>query len=774
MIYSHYYGVMKRKISKIQVLSIALLFALTATMGVIQQSRATSHFLEPFTQQELIDNWVTDRQNPSGGVESVSFGGRNDVAAISVVGDDQFTPANGSTFYHFEGIKKIDDFGTDVQVDLYVPSEWQEAAVVNVGFWASDDPITSYPIIVYRNSATVDAGFYTWTYDWGAGAWVYVLSDVDVNYDGWNTLGISLSETENVANYFINSEKAGSVYNAGDFIGQVFLNHYNDGVRDYTAHWHAGIEAIPEQVTGMEVSVDGESLGCYPYINTRDITVSWNADDAATHYEYQADADKVAPYDFTTTVSNIERSGQIRDEDGTYNYRVRAVNAGGVAGEWSEWCGVTLDRIAPVAEITSPLDGAVLKSMVNLVGEVTDENPMNSHFEIRDAGNKSVASNTKRNGLKTHEFTWDTAQVDDGEYAIYFEARDKASNKDGSRNNLGDSVDKISVTVDNTKPTLSIVNPVQGQYVSGIVELRGGASDNLSGIDRVEVRVNEIDAIAGKYKASALGMQIADYDLITENYSYDIDTTAFNDGPHRIQVRTYDNAGNRRILYLDVDVDNTAPEVDAGNDQTVIGKSAALSATATDNLTNVAQLVYLWEVIDGPSINTVKLLPASNAAEVEAQVEEYGEYEFRVTVSDEAGNQASDTVQVTFTEYSGMSVIPDVSNRGRSGQAPANNRNNVNNPQALAATNANQVGAQNQAQQETEETEDEEGGEVLAEDTAGAFRKNGMSSASTTAGSLAEQASVNSSLLSDFWWIPASIIVAAMGFFFAGRRVQDE
>ena len=226
--------------------SIALLLAALLTIST------ASALLDEFTQDELDDNWVADRQFPSGGVVSVSFDGRDNVAKIGVVAELQ----DSDPFRQFEGIKKVGDFGTEVQVDLYVPSEWQTADVVNVGFWASDDPITSYPIIAYRNSDTVEAGFYTWTYDLDAGAWVYVLSDVEVNYDDWNTLGISLSDTENVANYFINGEETGSVYNAGDFIGQVFLNQYNDGVRDYFAHWHVGLPEFRPAIAAPAVAAD--------------------------------------------------------------------------------------------------------------------------------------------------------------------------------------------------------------------------------------------------------------------------------------------------------------------------------------------------------------------------------------------------------------------------------------------------------------------------------------------------------------------------------------
>jgi hypothetical protein len=236
---------MRRKTLLVMTMVVAL------SMSMVGAAVASANMFDAFTQTELDENWITDRQFPSGGVESVSAYGRTDVAAIGVVGAEQFTPSNGSTFYYFEGIKKVGDFGSAVQVDLYVPAEWEnaETSPANVGFWASDDPLTAYPLIVYRNSDTVDAGFYTFdvVYDANAEVWVgvYVPSGVDVNYDGWNTLSITLDTDADVANYAINGQEAGKpIYAAGDLIGQVYLNHYNDGVNDYTAYWHAGVTDI--------------------------------------------------------------------------------------------------------------------------------------------------------------------------------------------------------------------------------------------------------------------------------------------------------------------------------------------------------------------------------------------------------------------------------------------------------------------------------------------------------------------------------------------------
>ena len=251
MRYNYYQGVTRKQMGVIGIALVAMLFALTGALGMISPSMAASHLLDPFTQDELENNWVADRQYPSGGVESVSFEERDNVAEIGVVADEQQDDA----FRQFEGIKKVDDFGAEVQVDLYVPAEWEltETSPANVGFWASDDPITAYPLIVFRNSATVDAGFYV--YDTQTGA--YIPSNVAVEYDDWNTLSIALDTEEDNVNYDINGQSAGSSYAGSDSIGQVFLNHYNDGERDYSAHWHVGVEEEPQPQTKDECKRGG-------------------------------------------------------------------------------------------------------------------------------------------------------------------------------------------------------------------------------------------------------------------------------------------------------------------------------------------------------------------------------------------------------------------------------------------------------------------------------------------------------------------------------------
>lgn len=225
---------MKRRTTGALALATALFF--TATMS---SATAADHaMLDPFTADELADNWIADRLYPSGGVESIAAHGRTDVAAISM---DSTQASDSGSWWGYEGIKKIDDFGTAVQVDLYVPGEWQDTPV-NAGFWASDVPtISAYPIIAFRNSEAVDAGFYAWD---GA-TWASVTAPV--SYDGWNTFEITLDPGADEFTYRINGHDAGSLAADGDSIGQVYLNQYNYGAIDpenavdYTTFWHAGV-----------------------------------------------------------------------------------------------------------------------------------------------------------------------------------------------------------------------------------------------------------------------------------------------------------------------------------------------------------------------------------------------------------------------------------------------------------------------------------------------------------------------------------------------------
>ena len=430
--------------------SIALLLAALLTIST------ASALLDEFTQDELDDNWVADRQYPSGGVESVSFAGRDNVAKIGVVAALQ----DSDPFRQFEGIKKVGDFGTEVQVDLYVPSEWQTADVVNVGFWASDDPITAYPIIVYRNSATVDAGFYVWD-----GVAEYVYTGLPVNYDDWNTLAISLDG--GVANYFINGDAAGGIAATSANFGQVFLNHYNDGLRDYDAYWHVGGEEI---VLSAEITSpsEGELVS-----TTLDLAATYTGDPAdPLFWAVRADTcDTVASAIVLGNVDGFDDPYTWEDGEFSASFDVSgfdtgsycfAFNPDGNNNDVRETVEFVIDSTPPLVTIESPLDGAFVAGVVDIFGTIDEDYAMGNHnvaiydgdADFMDFSLRLEQANVNPSSIFSNEliYSWDTTAYADGAYLVRFAARDLAGNRDLSVDPFTGGVDSqhvITLFVDN-------------------------------------------------------------------------------------------------------------------------------------------------------------------------------------------------------------------------------------------------------------------------------------------------------------------------------------
>ncbi|MEX2398841.1 MAG: Ig-like domain-containing protein [Candidatus Saccharimonadales bacterium] len=888
-------------------------------MAMPSMVQASSHNVETtnitFTQSELDNNWVTDRKHPSGDVNSVSFDGRNNVARIGVLAAEQ----HSNSFYHYEGIKRVGDFGNSVQVDLYVPSDWEEAEPINVGLWSSDNPLSAYPLIVYRNNENIDAGFYTWdvVYDEDIEKWVgvYNLSAVNVNYDGWNTLSISLDEDSNTANYAINEEATGSIYASGDNIGEIFMNHYNDGVRDYDAYWH-GMSFSRTIPTGdVEINAyfceDGTSISwgsngpdgitpdeCVPaeglnFSNVEETdkepgdpsspwsnepiaqTVSTNAngvavledlsaehrhgiisedyqnemifyaceDDSSSggnpqdEYEYAfpvknqtkqcvayfVDSQVPAMSDITMfvngTESELAKSGdEIRieatvvDESGVnrvqiwvrnFPYTGEQLTSGemtNVSGSLYEFVftlpetyesggdineefegnyfnfrptdsignnyigsreNFTIDNTAPnitnvslIPDLINPdRENPTLKANIEDIGSGVEKVQYKVYASDGStaAGYKDIAHDPNTNSVDDEI---DIAGLEDGEYSLGVRAFDNAGNKknvgnaassiqipftvdtsspritnaslsldlinsnednptltadiDGTGSNVADvqyrihkspfekidgfgwepvdaedgdydsilesisseidvaglgdgeylvrvrafdeagnkksGVD-VEFTVDNTAPVAEITQPNDEQIVFGEVELVGEVTDENSKNSHFEIQDSEGNRVDSDTLKNG-----------SKNHEYTWDTSGLDDGFYTIYFEARDLAGNKdgsrnnpgkSVYVITVTVDNTAPDVDAGTDQNIINSlESQLSGTADDTTTSIASV--LWTQLSGPGVTN--FFGDEDTLDPSIEVDAFGTYTYELTATDETGNEVSDTVVVTFEE----------------------------------------------------------------------------------------------------------------------------
>jgi hypothetical protein len=124
-----------------------------------------------------------------------------------------------------------------------------------------------------------------------------------------------------------------------------------------------------------------------------------------------------------------------------------------------------VDTQAPEVEITSPLNGTNVNGIVDIRGSVEDKNPDHYYLVIKNSTGDTVAGpgtvNRYDSFIDQFLYQWDTTEEDDGQYTISLAARDAAGNRDDTV-----SLDEINVTVDNTPPTIPVLeSPIDGVYI---------------------------------------------------------------------------------------------------------------------------------------------------------------------------------------------------------------------------------------------------------------------------------------------------------------------
>jgi len=245
------------------------------------------------------------------------------------------------------------------------------------------------------------------------------------------------------------------------------------------------------------------------------------------------------------------------------------------------------DTTAPVVEISSPLDDAVLGGFIDIVGSVTDDVEL-SHYnlslypETTDLSDGNTHSGDRLNDSRwctsstsgtvnlTDDFTgnlctgWDTTQYDDGEYQIRLAARDAAGNRDTSNYDTGNtsSVHVIGIIIDNTAPMVDITSHEDGNLVRGIVEVRGSVTDNNPHHYYAVLRDSSNGVVAGA------GVVNRD-DSFTDQALFTFDSTSLIEGEtYTIWLAARDAAGNRdndagSLDTADIVIDNIPDDKDA-------------------------------------------------------------------------------------------------------------------------------------------------------------------------------------------------------------------
>jgi len=116
---------------KTPIVTVAVVVALALSTAAALAAPTIDYQEIPLTQEELDTNWDVDRAVPSGGFESLSFGGRDNVLEMRVDPDNR---SDGSSFFHTEGLLRQTPGAAALRADLYIDPAW-DGQDIRAGLW---------------------------------------------------------------------------------------------------------------------------------------------------------------------------------------------------------------------------------------------------------------------------------------------------------------------------------------------------------------------------------------------------------------------------------------------------------------------------------------------------------------------------------------------------------------------------------------------------------------------------------------------------------------
>lgn len=362
-------------------------------------------------------------------------------------------------------------------------------------------------------------------------------------------------------------------------------------------------------------------------------TISWETDvssysrvEYATKQDYESSGElgsfaEPSPNELVTSHS-VQLSGL--QENKAYYFRVKSDDGAGKEG------------VSAIYELFTDITEPTISNFT--ITPMSEGNEVNGQVSIQ----VSAADNTGGLGIKQvlimidaedhalltetpYTVSWDTTAAVDGDYIVSAIAADFA-------NNAASQI--IEVVVDNQAPTVSILSPTPGQEVTGILTIQVEANDGADNApERVEIYIDDLLAVT---------FEEPSHDNI---YEYDWDSTLSGYGTaHTVFAKAYDNAGNEATTgTINFVVQNPLKGI------------VSVFGTATD--VNNFDLYILeckfigdppseWETIVERDYQVEDSLLGYWDTEAFTSIYGNGDYKLRLTVSDKAGNVASDEVQV--------------------------------------------------------------------------------------------------------------------------------
>lgn len=284
---------------------------------------------------------------------------------------------------------------------------------------------------------------------------------------------------------------------------------------------------VDNDVTPPSVALSAPTAGAVLEGNVN-VAALASDDRGVTRIEFRVNGvlmmvDSAAPYAFTWYTA--------QESNGTKSLTARAYDAAGNATT-SAAVSVTLnnDKTHPVVSIPSPAPNSWVTGTVQVSATATDDRGV-VRVELYADDVKMATQYAPPYG-----FTWETAGLSAGSHMLYAVAYDAAGNSGGV-------TQYVTVVIPNAPPEVSLLTPLEGESVSGLVTLSANATDDVS-VLRVEFLVD--GAIVGGATSNP--------------WSFPWDSTTVANGVYSVSARAWDGSGNSTTsAAVSITVDNGAP-----------------------------------------------------------------------------------------------------------------------------------------------------------------------------------------------------------------------
>lgn len=251
-----------------------------------------------------------------------------------------------------------------------------------------------------------------------------------------------------------------------------------------------------------------------------------------------------------------------------------------------------VDTVAPVVGLTAPVNGATVSGNVPLAANATDAMSGVNRVEFRVdgvlVGTDSAAPYT---GL------WDSSLAAPGAHVIEAKAFDNAGLSAASSVSVNIAA---PAPVDTTAPVVALTSPANGAIVSGTVGITADATDAMSGVNRVEFRVDGV--LVGTDSAAP--------------FSGAWDSSLAAPGTHVIEAKAFDNVGLSAVSSVSVTISApTPPPVVVSTSATTISVTSlagAPMAGAKIAVKNTVTGVRYVGVTDSTGTFSIAALPYGN------------------------------------------------------------------------------------------------------------------------------------------------------------------